>query len=162
MLEYSVSQTPDEQFVITLLEGVYKGVVVKIVDLAIEEDGFPSFEMELPSSKTELFKDDDFINEVQLIVGDILKKSIDFIWNTQEDLIQIETRTREILKNKRIPYDLGDSTIVEKSMLNGYVLVLKGDTVVANKMSDNSELDLSNDSDIETFRRNVLSSIILN
>jgi hypothetical protein len=162
MLEYSVSQTPDEQFVITLLEGSYKGVVVKIVDLAIEEDGFPSFEMELPSSKTELFKDDDFINEVQLIVGDILKKSIDFIWNTQEDLIQIETRTQEILKNKRIPYDLGDSTIVEKSMLNGYVLVLKGDTVVANKMSDNSELDLSNDSDVETFRRNVLSSIILN
>jgi hypothetical protein len=47
-------------------------------------------------------------------------------------------------------------------MLNGYVLVLKGDTVVANKMSDNSELDLSNDSDVETFRRNVLSSIILN
>lgn len=162
MLEYSVSQTPDEQFVITLLEGSYKGVVVKIVDLAIEEDGFPSFEMELPSSKTELFKDNDFINEVQLIVGDILKKSIDFIWNTQEDLIQIETRTREILKNKRISYDLGDSTIVEKSMMNGYVLVLKGDTVVANKMSDNSELDLSNDSDIETFRRNVLSSIILN
>ena len=163
MLEYTVNYTNEEDLIITILEGKYKSVVAKIVDLKIDESGHPTFELELPSTKTDLFNDEVFINEIQMIVGDVLKKSIDFLWNTQEELIEINNKMCDLLMNKNVLLS-DEQTELERCMTKGVLLKLDEtkEKVIAIDMSENKEYDLSNDGDFEYIRRKVYTNINLN
>lgn len=161
MLEYNVTQTQDENLLITIIDTKYKGVVAKVVDLKFEENGEPTFELELPSTKTHLFDDEDFINNIQEIVGDIIRKSVDFIWNTQEELIEINEQMLELLKLKNISVST-DITEIERMMLKGFLLRKEDNNLYAVDMSENKEYDLANDDDFEFIRQKIYSNIILN
>ena len=82
MLEYSVSQTPDEQFVITLLEGSYKGVVVKIdtnltkEEFSIEKIYIDTTNMVLTENITNINKYEVIAKEIASVVGVELERII--------------------------------------------------------------------------------------
>lgn len=162
MIEYSVSQSNDD-LIVTILEGNYKSVVSKIVDLKFDNDGTPSFELELPTTKTELFNDEQFIKEIQNIVGDVLKKSIDFMWNSQEELITINDKMCDLLINKKISVSK-DYTEIERCMTKGFLLKLdeNKENVIAIDMKENKEYYLSNEDDFNYIRKMVYTNIELN
>ena len=100
MLEYVVSQTTGDDFIVTLLSGDYKGVAIKIVDLKFDSSGELDFEIELPKNKTDLFTDEVFKEEIGLIVGEIVKKSIDAMYKTQEDIARFRELRAKLNQTK--------------------------------------------------------------
>lgn len=162
MLEYSVCQSNDD-IIITILEGDYKSVAAKIVNLQFDSSGSPSFELELPKTRTELFEDEVFIKEVQLIVGDILKKSVDYIWDSQLELSEINEKMDKLLIDKKINVDK-KLTEIERFMKNGYLLKLDEtkENIIAVDMNDSKEYNLSNDKDFDYIKSKIYPTIILN
>lgn len=165
MLQYVVSQSDNENFIITIMEGDYKGVAVKIVNLQMEETGELNFEIELPSNKTELFNDKTFEDEIGIIVGDVVKKSINAIYETQEDLTKIEEFVGKIIKDKNINRD-ESKLLIETFMEKGYLLKINkeedGDKFVAIDIHTNETFNLENNDDFEKVRQKVFPTIILN
>lgn len=162
MIEYNVSQS-DEDLIVTILEGDYKYVVAKVVDLQFDKDGQPSFELELPSTKTHLFTDEKFTNTVQEIVGDILKKSVDFLWNSQNELMEINDKMCELLEKNNVPLT-EDYTELERCLAKGFILKLdeSQESVIAVDMKENKEYNLSNETDFQYIRKKVYTNIELN
>lgn len=165
MLEYVVSQTTGDDFIITLMSGDYKGVAVKVVDLKFDESGELDFEIELPKNKAELFTDEAFKEEVGLIVGEIVKKSIDAMYKTQEDIATLEESVGEILKKHNVKRD-EDTLLIEQFMAKGFLLKLdkvdNNDKIVAVDVKENKFYDLENETDFEFVRKRVFQNIILN
>lgn len=165
MLQYVVSQSDKDNFIITIMEGDYKGVAVKIVNLQMEETGELDFEIELPSNKTELFKDKTFEDEISMIVGDVVKKSINAIYNTQDELIKIEETVGKIINDKNVRRD-ESKLLIETFMEKGYLLKINkeedGDKFVAIDIHTNETFNLENDDDFEKIRQKVFPNIVLN
>lgn len=165
MMEYILSQMTDsDDFIITIYSGLYKGTAVKITDLRYNEDGF-DFEIELPKTKTHLFEDETFKDEISKIVGDVVKKSIENIWTTQEKVITMEDEVKKLLDVKMVSYD-ADKLLIEQFMEKGYLLKMEelDDCVkyIAVNIKDGKKLDLNVPSDFEIIRRDVFTNIILN
>lgn len=164
MLEFVVSQSTDEEFIITVLSGGYEGVVVKVVDLKFNESGEIDFEIELPKNKAELFTDEVFKEEISEIVGELVKKSVSAIYKTQEDMALLEETVGKILKDHRVPYDR-DILLIEQFMAKGFLLKLEREDekekFVAIDIKENKTFDLENDADFEYVRRKVFQNIIL-
>lgn len=165
MMEYVVSQSTDDAFIVTILNGDYKGVVVKIIDLQFDETGELTFDIELPTNKTELFTDDVFKEEIGKVVGEIVKKSIDALYKTQEDIAKIEEHVGEILKKHGVSID-EDILLIEKFMSKGFLLKIEAednnDKYIAVDIKENRFYDLENDNDFNVVRRKVFQNIILN
>lgn len=165
MLEYTVAQSTDENFIVTIMSGNYKGVVVKIVDLKFNASGELDFEIELPKNKVELFSDEEFKEEISQIVGEIIKKSVDAIYQTQQDMALMEEKVAEILKEHRIPYE-SDLLLIEQFMQKGFLLKLEQEEdvtrVVAVDIKENKIFNLEDESELEYVRRKVFQNIILN
>lgn len=165
MLQYVVSQSDKDNFIITIMEGDYKGVAVKIVNLQMEETGELDFEIELPSNKTELFKDKTFEDEISMIVGDVVKKSINAIYDTQDELIKIEETVGKIINDKNVRRD-ESKLLIETFMEKGYLLKINkeedGDKFVAIDIHTNETFNLENDDDFEKIRQKVFPNIVLN
>ena len=101
MLQYVVSQSDNDNFIITIMEGEFKGTAVKIVNLKMAEDGTMDFEIELPKNKTELFENETFKEEISEMVGDIVKKYGDA---RRTELTQIEEpKTKEEKEIVEVP-----------------------------------------------------------
>jgi hypothetical protein len=164
MLEFVVSQSTDEEFIITVLSGGYEGVVVKVVDLKFNESGEIDFEIELPTNKVELFKDEVFKEEIAQIVGELVKKSVSAIYKTQEDMAILEESVATILKNHRVPYD-HELLLLEQFMSKGFLLKLEEEEdkkkILAIDVKENKTYDLEEESDFEYVRRKVFQNIIL-
>jgi len=165
MLQYVVSQSDNDNFIITIMEGEYKGVAIKIVDLEMDETGEMNFEMELPSNKAELFKDETFKNEISVIVGDVVKKSINALYKTQEELVKIEENVSKILKEHNVERD-ENTLLIEIFMEKGFLLKMETEgeeeKYVAIDIHTNEVFDLSKEEDFEKVRQKVFSKIILN
>lgn len=167
MMKYVVTQSDGDNFIITVLEeGKYKGVAVKIVDLKFDEKGFIDFEMELPQARTELFTDDDFKEAVGEMVGDVVKKSVQKIWETQQDLTDIETTVGKMLDDKNVTRS-NDRLLVEQFMEKGFLLKSeKTDDgkkkYVAIDVKNNKSYSLEEETDFDIVRRAVFSDIIVN
>lgn len=167
MMKYVVTQSDGDNFIITVLEeGKYKGVAVKIVDLKFDEKGFIDFEMELPQARTELFTDDDFKESVGEMVGDVVKKSVEKIWETQQDLTDIETNVGKMLDDKNVTRS-NDRLLVEQFMEKGFLLKSeKTDDgkkkYVAIDVKNNKSYSLEEETDFDIVRRAVFSDIIVN
>lgn len=165
MLQYVVSQSDNDNFIITIMEGEYKSTAVKIVDLEMDESGELNFEIELPSNKAELFNDESFKNEISLIVGDVVKKSINALYKTQEDLVKIEENVSKILKEHNVERD-ENILLIEIFMQKGFLLKLDSEgeeeKYVAIDIHTNEVFDLSKEEDFEKVRQKVFSKIILN
>ena len=167
MLKYVVTQSEGDDFIITVLEeGKYKGVAVKITDLKFDENGYIDFEIELPTTHTDLFKDDDFREQVGEMVGDVVKKSVEKIWETQNELKSIEENVGKLLDSKNVKRR-DDRLLVEQFMEKGFLL--KSETAddgskkyVAIDVKENKVYSLEEDSDFEVVRKAVFSNIILN
>lgn len=167
MLKYVVTQSEGDDFIITILEeGQYKGVAVKITDLKFDENGYIDFEIELPTTHTELFKDDAFRDQVGEMVGDVVKKSVEKIWETQNELKSIEENVGKLLDSKNVKRR-DDRLLVEQFMEKGFLL--KSETAddgskkyVAIDVKANKVYSLEEDSDFEVVRKAVFSNIILN
>ena len=126
MLQYVVSQSDKDNFIITLMEGDYKGTAVKIVNLKMAEDGTMDFEIELPKNKTELFTNDAFKEEISEVVGDVIKKSIEAVYKSQEELSEIETEVGKILEENNVKRD-ENKLLIETFMSKGYLLKIEED-----------------------------------
>ena len=165
MMEYILSQlTETDDFIITIVSGQYKGTAVKITDLKYNEDGF-DFEIELPKNKSHLFEDENFKDEISKVVGDVVKKSIENIWTTQEKIIEMEEAVKKILDVKMVTYD-ANRLLLEQFMEKGYLLRAEelDDCIkyIAVNIKDGKKLDLNQASDFEIIRRDVFTNIILN
>lgn len=122
MLKYSVSQSSGDNFLVTILEeGKYKGVICNIVDLKFEQDGTLDFEIELPKNKVELFEDEEFKEEISVIVGDVFKKAVEGIYNTQDQMTKIEEHITKKLEENNIQKN-NDRMIIEQFMEKGFLL----------------------------------------
>lgn len=165
MLEYVVSQTTGDDFIVTLLSGDYKGVAIKIVDLKFDSSGELDFEIELPKNKTDLFTDEVFKEEIGLIVGEIVKKSIDAMYKTQEDIAILEESVNEILKKHNVKRN-EELLLIEQFMEKGFLLKLDklddGNKLLAVDVKENKFYDLEDESDFEFVRKRVFQNIILN
>lgn len=165
MLEYTVTQSTDEDFIVTIMSGNYKGVVVKVVDLKFSANGEMDFEIELPKNKTELFTDEEFKEEIGQIVGEIVKKSIDAIYQTQEDIAVLEEKVAEILQKHHIQRD-SELLLIEQFMQKGFLLKLEKEEdktqVIAIDVKENKPFDLEDEAEFEYVRRKVFQNIILN
>lgn len=167
MMEYVVTQSDGDNFIITVLEqGKYKGVAVKIVDLKFDEKGYIDFEMELPSTRTELFTDEEFKEQIGEMVGDVVKKSVERIWETQNELALIEEKVGKMLDDKNVKRN-SDKLLVEQFMEKGFLL--KTETAdngekhfVAIDVKQNKSYNLELDSDFDIVRKSVFSDIIVN
>lgn len=167
MMKYVVTQSDGDNFIITILEeGKYKGVAVKIVDLKFDEKGFIDFEMELPQTRTDLFTDDDFKDAVGEMVGDVVKKSVEKIWETQEELKAIEETVGKMLDDKNVKRN-SDRLLVEQFMEKGFLL--KSEKVddgsrkfIAIDVKNNKSYNLEEEGDFDIVRRAVFSDIIVN
>lgn len=167
MMKYVVTQSDNDNFIITVLEeGKYKGVAVKIVDLKFDEKGFIDFEMELPTTRTELFTDDEFKEAVGEMVGDVVKKSVESVWATQDELTDIETTVGKMLDEKKVNRSK-DRLLVEQFMEKGFLL--KRDKTDDNKkkfvaidVKNNKSYDLEEENDFDIVRRAVFCDIIVN
>ena len=167
MMQYVVTQSDNDNFIITVLEeGKYKGVAVKIVDLKFDEKGYIDFEMELPSTRTELFTDEEFKESVGEMVGDVVKKSVEKMWETQNELALIEQKVGEMLDKKNVKRN-SDRLLVEQFMEKGFLL--KTETAdngnkefVAINIKENKSYNLGLDEDFDIVRRAVFSDIIVN
>ena len=129
MLKYSVSQSTGDNFLVTILEDSdYKGVIVNIVDLKFQADGTLDFEIELPKNKTDLFNDEKFKDEISIIVGDVVKKSIEELYKTQENITKLEETIGKKLDDlgiKRTCSDLTDWAKEGILLLNSIMTVEK-------------------------------------
>ena len=167
MMKYVVTQSDGDNFIITIIEdGKYKGVAVKIVDLKFDEKGFIDFEMEVPSTKTELFTDDEFKEIVGEMVGDVVKKSVEKMWETQEELKAIEESVGKMLDDKNVKRN-SDRLLVEQFMEKGFLLKSeKADDgsrkFVAIDVKNNKSYNLEVEGDFDIVRRAVFSDIIVN
>jgi len=166
MLQYVVSQSDGDNFIITVMDGEQKGTAVRITNLQMQEDGTMDFEMELPSNKTELFKDEKFREEISEIVGDIIKKSIEAVYKTQEELSEIETEVSKILKEHNVNRD-ENKLLIETFMEKGYLLKIEEDDTkahhyVAIDIKDNTVYNLAIKDEFEKVRQKVFPNIILN
>lgn len=167
MLKYSVSQSTNDNFLITILEdGDYKGVIVNIVDLKFNESGELDFEIELPKNKVELFNDEKFKDEVSLIVGDVVKKSVEEVWKTREAIEKIEETIDKKLEEYQIKREK-NKLIVEQFMEKGYLLRIdnSGETerIMAVDIKNNIQYDMSLEADLRKLANEVYkSNIILN
>jgi hypothetical protein len=164
-MEYILSQLTDtDDFIITITAGEYMGTAVKITDLKYNADGF-DFEIELPKNKSHLFEDEKFKDEISMTVGDIVRKSIENIWTTQEKMIDMEESVRELLDTKMVVYDK-EKLLLEQFMEKGYLLKTEelDDCIkyIAINVKDNKKYDLNVASDFEVIRREVFTNIILN
>lgn len=164
MLEYVVSQSTDEEFIVTILSGGYKGVVVKIVDLKFNQTGEMDFEIELPKNKVELFTDEVFKEEISQVVGEIVKKSIDAIYKTQEDIAFLEESVSKLLKKHNVIRN-DETLLIEQFMAKGFLLKLEdeedGRKILAIDVKENKPYNLEDDADFEYVRRKVFQNIIL-
>ena len=167
MMKYAVTQSDGDNFIITILEdGKYKGIAVKITDLKFDEKGFIDFEIELPTNHTDLFEDEDFRDQVGEMVGDVVKKSVEQIWNTQEELKNIEESVGKLLDEKNVNRSK-DRLLVEQFMEKGFLLKSeKADDgskkYIAIDVKNNKVYSLEEPNDFDTVRRAVFSDIILN
>lgn len=167
MLKYSVSQSTNDNFLITILEdGDYKGVIVNIVDLKFNESGELDFEIELPKNKVELFNDEKFKDEVSLIVGDVVKKSVEEVWKTREAIEKIEETIDKKLEEYQIKREK-NKLIVEQFMEKGYLLRIdnSGETerIMAVDIKNNIQYDMSLEADLRKLANEVYKpNIILN
>lgn len=166
-MKYVVTQSDDDNFIITILEeGKYKGIAVKVVDLKFDEKGYIDFEMELPTTRTELFEDDAFKEAVGEMVGDVVKKSVEAMYATQAEVTLIETKVGEILDKKNVKRN-SDRLLVEQFMEKGFLL--KTETAdngnkqfIAIDVKNNKTYNLEQDDDFDVVRRAVFSDIIVN
>lgn len=167
MIKYVVTQSDGDNFIITVLEeGKYKGVAVKIVDLKFDEKGFIDFEMELPTTRTELFTDDEFKESVGEMVGDVVKKSVEKVWETQEELKDIEETVGKMLDDKKVNRSK-DRLLVEQFMEKGFLL--KSEKVdngtkkyIAIDVKNTKSYNLEEENDFDIIRRAVFCDIIVN
>ena len=167
MMKYVVTQSDGDNFIITVLEeGKYKGVAVKIVDLKFDEKGFIDFEMELPTTRTELFTDDEFKEAVGEMVGDVVKKSVEKVWETQQELADIEETVGKMLDDKKVNRSK-DRLLVEQFMEKGFLL--KSEKVddgtkkyIAIDVKNNKSYNLEEENDFDIVRRAVFCDIIVN
>ena len=166
-MKYVVTQSDGDNFIITVLEeGKYKGVAVKVVDLKFDEKGFIDFEMELPTTHTDLFSDEEFKEQVGEMVGDVVKKSVEKVWETQNELKTIEETVGKLLDDKNVKRGT-DRLLVEQFMEKGFLLKTdKADDgsklFVAIDVKNNKLYNLENESDFEVVRKAVFSDIIIN
>ena len=166
MLQYVVSQSDNDNFIITIMEGEYKGTAVKIVNLKMAEDGTMDFEIELPKNKTELFENETFKEEISEMVGDVVKKSIEAVYKSQAELSEIETEVGKILDENNVKRD-ENKLLIETFMSKGLLLKIEEDDdkkhhYVAIDIKTNQVYDLSSKEEFETVRQRVYPNIILN
>ena len=168
MLKYSVSQSTGDNFLITILEdGDYKGVIVNIVDLKFQADGTLDFEIELPKNKVELFNDEKFKDEVSIIVGDVVKKSIEELYKTQENITKLEETVGKKLDDLGIKRK-DDRLLIEQFMAGGFLLKIDktdegADKIIAVDIKNNMQYDMDNDTDFQKVATTVFKpDIVLN
>lgn len=165
MLDYVVSQTTGDDFIVTITSDEFKGTVVKIVDLKFDASGELDFEIELPSNKTDLFENNTFKEEIGLIVGDIVKKSIDAIYKTQEDISILEEEVSKILQEHNIHKD-DETLLIEQFMEKGFLLKLEKEDdemkIMAIDVKENKFYNLKDETDFQFVRKRVFQNIILN
>jgi outer membrane protein assembly factor BamA len=130
------------------------------------QKGYIDFEMELPSTKTELFTDEEFKEQVGEMGGDVVKKSVEKIWETQNELALIEEKVGKMLDDKNVKRK-SDKLLVEQFMEKGFLLKTETDDngekhFVAIDVKQNKSYNLELDSDFDIVRKSVFSDIIVN
>lgn len=159
-------RTFGNDFIITVLEeGKYLGTPVKIVNLHFsetDEKHEPEFEIELPKNKTELFKDNEFLDMISEMVGELISKSTDALLKSQTELMEIEVKVGDLLKKNNVKYD-ENKLLVEQFMAKDFILHKdkEKDVYLATDVKTNESFDLSNPEQFELVRQKVFPNIIL-
>lgn len=164
-MEYTVNPL-DNDLLFTITEpGEYQGVVVKVVDLQLDEEDGITFDFELPVSKAELFHNDKFVELVQEMVGDAVKKSTDALVKQQEDIIKLEEEVGKVLS--RFGIEPSEKLFVEQFMEKGYLLMrgknkLDKESILAVEVSSNTAYDLLDTDDLSEVKMKIYPSVIIN
>ena len=76
--------------------------------------------MEFPTTRSELFEDDEFKEAIGEMVGDVVKKSVEKVWETQEELKDIEETVGKMLDEKKVNRS-NERLLVEQFMEKGFL-----------------------------------------
>ena len=146
MLEYNIlNYDENDGIIISITSEKYMGAIFKIIDLQLDEQNNFTFSLELAKKNESLFKDNDFLNEVQLIVGDIVKRSVNNIWGEAENIVKKNIILTDRLKDYGIDISL-DTTPIEFFMKHGLLLDYdeENDKVIIIKISNGNKIDIDN------------------
>lgn len=146
MLEYNIlNYDENDGIIISITSEKYMGAIFKIINLQLDEQNNFTFSLELAKKNESLFKDNDFLNEVQLIVGDIVKKSVNNIWGEVENIVKKNIILTDRLKDYGIDISL-DRTPIEFFMKHGLLLDYdeENDKVIIIKISNGNKIDIDN------------------
>lgn len=133
MMKYDMVVNEDKDtFLIRINEAEYQNIVIKVGNLAFDENNSVEFDMELPEGHTELYDNEEFCNNVSEIVGDILKKAVNMFWGgcTEEAMTALEEKAKKAFENENVQLPDGKSflqTFGEK----GYVFMEEDDETVS-------------------------------
>lgn len=101
----------------------YKSVLAKVGHIQYNEQGEIEFDMELPEGKESFYDDENFIENIQSAVFDIVAKSVNSYWNeaTQAILTDLESKVRKALNQYKIELP-EDKTFLEILGEKGYIV----------------------------------------
>ena len=108
---------------IELEDEKYKGVIAKAGHIQYNDNGEIEFDMELPEGKESFYDDENFIENIQAAVFDIVAKAVNSYWNeaSQAILTDLESKVRKAMAHYKIELPEG-KTFLELFGEKGYVV----------------------------------------
>lgn len=143
-------------------EGKYKDAIVGIDNIGFDNDNILRYEMSLDKKCSDLFNDDTFKDEIGIIVGEMVKQTVSEMQKTQDQMIRIETKVGELLKEKNITRD-EKKLLIEIFSEKGYLLTEKDGKIIAVKIDvqNPKEYDLWNEEDFNIVKKDVFPSKLI-
>ena len=164
MVNYNIAINDEKDTIIVqLLDEPFKGTIAKIGNIAWNEQGEAEFDMELPESKVELYKNDDFCNIIQDVVGDIIRKSVNMVWSESAKAVLTDLNDRVAEAFKPYKYSAPEgSSFIEMFGQKGYVISEDDeDRLTAVNLSNNKTYYFDNAEQLAFLKKEISGSGII-
>jgi len=164
MISYNIAINDEKDTIIVqLLDEPFKGMIAKIGNIAWTEKGEAEFDMELPESKVEYYKNEDFCDAIQEIVGDIIRKSVNMVWSDSATAILMDLNDKVTEAFKPYNYTAPEGTsFIELFGKKGYVISEDDeDNLIAVNIENNKTYYFKNAEQLAFLKKEVSGSGII-
>lgn len=155
--------TEKDTVFIQLKDEQYKDVIAKVGNIEWNDKGEVEFDMEVPEGKESYYDDENFCNNIQLAIGDIVAKSVNTFWNEAEKSIlnDLDSKINDVMKPYNISLPDGKSYI-EAFGEKGYVISEDDDNrLIAIKPTTEEIYHFDNAEDLSFLKREITGSLLI-
>lgn len=157
MLKYTVKQIDanSDDFIVSILDesSEYNTKFCKVTNLKVSEDNSLDFEIELPKTDETLFNDEKFLQEIEYIVGDIFKKSVDMIYEGQSQMLLLESKLMNVFELNNLKNKNTEKPLIQSFLEKGFLVIDSKDKesipLTAVDMTTSKEYNLTNSTELK-------------